>query len=39
MTTLGVAVAEVQKAQRRSKKPLAVILAGHWTVPESPRIS
>ena len=29
MTTLGQAVAEVQRAQRRSNKPLAVILAGH----------
>jgi predicted ABC-type ATPase len=29
MTTLGQAVAEVQRAQRHSNKPLAVILAGH----------
>jgi len=29
MTTLGEAIAEVQTAQHRSKKPLAVILAGH----------
>ncbi len=29
MTTLDQAVAEVQRAHRRSKKPLAVILAGH----------
>jgi predicted ABC-type ATPase len=29
MTTLDQAVAEVQRAQQRSKKPLAVILAGH----------
>lgn len=29
MTTLDQAVSEVQRAQRRSKKPLAVILAGH----------
>lgn len=29
MTTLDQAVAEVQRAQRRSNKPLAVILAGH----------
>jgi predicted ABC-type ATPase len=29
MTTLAQAVAKVQRTQRRSKKPLAVILAGH----------